>query len=65
MYNECTNNDKENITTLFAVSAEGKFAPPLTLYKNVRLPLSLLQAAPPNWGIGKPESGWMMMMMIN
>lgn len=59
VYNECSNNDKENITTLFAVNAAGDFAPPLTLYKYVRLPLSLIEAEPPNWGIGKSENGWM------
>ncbi|KAG5866518.1 hypothetical protein JTB14_016372 [Gonioctena quinquepunctata] len=35
VYNESTNSDKENITTLFAVNAKGQFAPPLTLYKQV------------------------------
>lgn len=39
VYNESSNNDKENITTLFAVNAAGKFALPFTLYKYVGSPL--------------------------
>ncbi|XP_055708637.1 uncharacterized protein LOC129804902 [Phlebotomus papatasi] len=59
VYVESGNSDKENITTLFAVNAIGTFAPPLTLYKYERMPISAVQSAPPNWGIGKTESGWM------
>lgn len=58
VYNESLNSDKENIT-LFAVNAAGQFAPSLTLYKYERLPPRIAEEAPPNWGIGKTENGWM------
>ncbi|XP_049940978.1 uncharacterized protein LOC126417125 [Schistocerca serialis cubense] len=59
VYDESCNSDKDNVITLFAVNAAGKFAPPLTLFKYARIPASLVKAAPPNWGIGKTENGWM------
>uniref|UniRef100_A0A1B0DJ12 Uncharacterized protein n=1 Tax=Phlebotomus papatasi TaxID=29031 RepID=A0A1B0DJ12_PHLPP len=59
VYMESSHSDKESITTLFAVNAAGVFAPPLTLFKYDRLPLIAAKSAPPNWGIGKSESGWM------
>ncbi|XP_063219543.1 uncharacterized protein LOC134529419 isoform X1 [Bacillus rossius redtenbacheri] len=59
IYDESSNSDKENITTLFAVNANGKFAPPLTIYKYTRIPANVIKSAPPEWGIGKTENGWM------
>lgn len=59
VYEESSSNDKENVTTLFAVNASGNFAPPLSLFKYVRLPSSLFEAAPKGWGIGKSPNGWM------
>lgn len=59
IYEESSNSDKENVTTLFTVNAQGEMAPPLTLYKYTRMQASIVKAAPPGWGIGKTESGWM------
>lgn len=59
LYNECSRSNKESITTLFAVNAIGSFAPPLTIYKYVRIPQSIYDAAPPFWGVGKSPNGWM------
>ncbi|XP_065671731.1 jerky protein homolog-like [Hydra vulgaris] len=58
VYEECNNSDKENLTTLFCVNANGQFAPSLTLYKYARMPKTIA-AAPPGWGLGKSDSGWM------
>lgn len=59
VYDESSNSDKENVTTLFTVNADGLFAPPLTIFKYERIPANVSKAAPPNWGIGKTENGWM------
>lgn len=58
-YDVSASSDKENITTLFTVNAAGEILPPLTVYKYERLPKSCVDAAPPGWGIGKTENGWM------
>ncbi|GAB0086561.1 uncharacterized protein DMENIID0001_006470 [Sergentomyia squamirostris] len=58
-YAESKHSDKENITTLFSVNAVGEVAPPLTLYKYERLPIVAFKSAPPGWGVGKTDSGWM------
>lgn len=59
VYGTSSNSNKENVTTLITVNAEGDFAPPLTLYKFERLPLSYIKLAPPKWGIGKSKNRWM------
>lgn len=59
VYHESMRSDKENITTLFTVNAKGLFAPPLTLYKYVRMPASIAQNTPKYWSVGKSENGWM------
>ena len=45
-YEESARSNKESITTLFAVNANGTFAPSLTIYKYVALPNSIINAAP-------------------
>jgi len=59
VYDEHTNSDKENVTTLFGTNALGKWAPPLTIFKYERIPATLVKSAPSGWGIGKSETGWM------
>uniref|UniRef100_A0A336MFM0 CSON002321 protein n=1 Tax=Culicoides sonorensis TaxID=179676 RepID=A0A336MFM0_CULSO len=59
VYEESSRSDKENITTLFTVSAAGTFAPPLTLFKYVRLPRNIVEATPQEWSLGRSENGWM------
>ncbi|XP_018360375.1 PREDICTED: uncharacterized protein LOC108759426 [Trachymyrmex cornetzi] len=58
-YDVFSASDKEAITTLFVINAEGEIAPPLTLYKYVRLTKNCIEAVPPGWGLGKIENGWM------
>ncbi len=59
VYAESVRSDKENVTTLFTVNAEGEFGPPLTLYKYARMPSSIVkQAAKINWAVGRSETGW-------
>lgn len=59
VYDVSSNSDKENITTLITVNALGEIAPPLTVFKYERLPPAVAKAAPPFWGLGKTEKGWM------
>lgn len=59
VYDTSKNSDKENITTLFTVNALGEYAPPLTVYKYKRISSEIVQNAPPGWGIGKTDKGWM------
>jgi len=58
VYDEHTNSDKENVTTLFGTNALGIWAPCITIFKYERIPAALVKAAPPGWGIGKSETGW-------
>ncbi|KAJ8971514.1 hypothetical protein NQ314_000656 [Rhamnusium bicolor] len=58
-YDITTTSEKENVTTLITVNAEGEIAPSLTIFKYDRLPAAVSNAAPPGWGIGKSDSGWM------
>ncbi|XP_025406548.1 uncharacterized protein LOC112680606 [Sipha flava] len=59
VYDEHTNSDKENVTTLFGTNAIGKWAPILTIFKCERIPAALVKIEPPGWGIGESETGWM------
>ena len=51
-YEGSSRSNKESITTLFAINFSGTFAPSLTIFKYVRLPNSIIIAAPSGWGIG-------------
>lgn len=59
VYSKHSKSDKENITTLVGVNAEGLLAPPLTLYKYERIPVSIAKKSPSYWVLGRSESGWM------
>ncbi|KAJ3615977.1 hypothetical protein MTP99_005568 [Tenebrio molitor] len=58
-YDITSTSEKDNVTTLITVNALGESAPPLTIFKYDRLPRAVIDAAPPHWGIGKSDSGWM------
>ncbi|KAK9702367.1 hypothetical protein QE152_g29998 [Popillia japonica] len=57
LYDITSTSEKENVTTLITVNAEGQMAPPLTMYKYNRLPNAVIEAAPSGWGIEKSENG--------
>lgn len=60
VYNRTVNDEKENITVLLTVSADGVMQPPMTLFPyKKRIPSSIHKKYPKSWGIGHSESGWM------
>ncbi|XP_062703942.1 uncharacterized protein LOC134286347 [Aedes albopictus] len=60
VYSVFGNNDKESYTALFTASASGVLLPPLVLFPyKQRIPGGIALTAPPDWGIGRTESGWM------
>lgn len=51
-------NKKNNITVLIVFTASDKIAPPLVLFPYVRPPKALIENMPPNWVLGRSDSGW-------
>lgn len=52
-------NSKENVTVLFTFSADGNTCPPLIVFPYKRLPEKIAKSVPPEWGIGRSDTGWM------
>ena len=52
-------DEKETLTVLFTINAEGTLAPPLVLFWYERLPKNVMQQMPVGWSVGKTERGWM------
>lgn len=52
-------SEKENITVLVTFSADGKMCPPCIVYPYVKPPRALAESMPPDWILGKSDSGWM------
>lgn len=61
VYNRVANDDKECLTVLVNVSADGNIAPPMVLFPYKRLPNNIKSTVPSWWGLGNTESGWMTM----
>lgn len=59
VYQSGNNDDKQTLTVLLTANAAGKIAPPMIVFKYTRIPSYLAQAVPPEWAIGKSDSGWM------
>uniref|UniRef100_A0ABD2XFZ9 DDE-1 domain-containing protein n=1 Tax=Trichogramma kaykai TaxID=54128 RepID=A0ABD2XFZ9_9HYME len=58
-YEISAGNEKENITVLCSFSAAGATLPPMIMFSYQRIPAHLTQAIPPDWAIGRSDSGWM------
>ncbi|XP_063388301.1 uncharacterized protein LOC134674175 [Cydia fagiglandana] len=54
VYSKIANDEKESLTVLMTVSADGNIQPPLVLFK--RTPTTSI-TMPPKWGFGRSESG--------
>ncbi|KAI5646769.1 DDE superfamily endonuclease domain-containing protein [Phthorimaea operculella] len=61
VYNRVDNDEKECLTVLVNVSANGDIAPPMVLFPYKRMPKYLKFSVPGSWGLGHSESGWMNM----
>ncbi|XP_075975831.1 uncharacterized protein LOC142976394 isoform X1 [Anticarsia gemmatalis] len=61
VYNRVANDEKECLTVLVNVSADGNVAPPMVLFPYERLPNNIKSTVPSGWGLGNTESGWMNM----
>uniref|UniRef100_A0A336L8I1 CSON006613 protein n=1 Tax=Culicoides sonorensis TaxID=179676 RepID=A0A336L8I1_CULSO len=59
VYQVQNGNEKENITVLFVISADGNYAPPLVVFPYVRVPQNLMSTIPDEWCVGRSETGWM------
>lgn len=52
-------NEKDNITVLVMFSANGVLCPPCVVYPYVKPPRVIAESMPPEWILGKSETGWM------
>lgn len=59
VYQVMNGNDKENITVLFVISADGNYAPPLVVFPYKRVPQNLMATIPKGWCVGRSDTGWM------
>lgn len=58
-YTMIANDEKECLTTLVTVSADGKIVPPMVVYSYERIPSHISNNMPADWAIGKSDTGWM------
>lgn len=58
-YQIAPGKEKEQVTVLCNVSAKGDSAPPMLVYPYKRIPRSIVETVPGEWGIGRSDSGWM------
>lgn len=59
VYDINANSDRDNITVSFCMNAAGQFAPPLAVYKYIRLPQHLRDMDPAKWSVKGTKTGWM------
>lgn len=50
---------KQNLTVLFTLCANGDVTPPFIIYSYKRLPHSVASSVPDQWEIGTYPKGWM------
>uniref|UniRef100_A0A6P7GLK3 Uncharacterized protein LOC114340281 n=1 Tax=Diabrotica virgifera virgifera TaxID=50390 RepID=A0A6P7GLK3_DIAVI len=51
--------EKECITALFTISADGQIYPPMIVYPYERIPAEIVRNTNPDWAIGRSKKGWM------
>lgn len=51
--------EKENLTVMFTFNAAGIMCHPMVIYSYKRIPQYILDSVPPNWGVGRSDTGWM------
>jgi hypothetical protein len=50
---------KSNITVMFTFAASGNLTPPMLIYPYKRLPASIAETVPDDWGVAVSDNGWM------
>ncbi|XP_074038692.1 uncharacterized protein [Leptinotarsa decemlineata] len=58
-YEVKTGSEKECITALFTISADGRIYPPMIVYPYERIPAEIVRNTNPEWVIGRSKKGWM------
>lgn len=59
LYEVAIGSEKEQITTLLTISADGHVFPPLVVLPFERVPAKVAEQYNPNWAFGNSKSGWM------
>lgn len=59
VYTTAGGDEKQNLTVLLTANSEGELAPPMIVYRYVRIPQSIANVMPPEWAIGRSDNGWM------
>lgn len=60
VYCRVANDEKECLTVLVTIGADGSTPPPLVLFPYKRyIPSAIISQMPSQWGVGHSESGWM------
>lgn len=59
VYTAAGGDEKQNLTVLLTANAYGEIAPPMIVYRYVRIPFLIANAMPPAWAIGRSDNGWM------
>lgn len=59
VYEVAKRNEKENLTVMFTFNAAGIMCHPMVIYSYKRIPQHILDSVPPNWGVGRSDTGWM------
>lgn len=59
VYTAAGGDEKQNLTVLLTANAEGELAPPMIVYRYLRIPQSIVNIMPPEWAIGRSDNGWM------
>ncbi|XP_050502477.1 uncharacterized protein LOC126881871 [Diabrotica virgifera virgifera] len=58
-YERKSNAEKEQITVMACFSADGITVPPMVIYPYKKIPKDIVNSAPPEWAVGRSDSGWM------
>lgn len=59
LYHVKLGNEKDNLTVLIVFSANGVTCPPLVLFPYIRPTRAVIDSMPPDWVLGRSETGWM------
>jgi len=58
VYEVCGNNDKQQITVLVNISADGVVAPTMLVFSGKRMPKGIAKTIPSDWSMAVSDKGW-------